>query len=74
MLGLVAVAVLQIGGHRQRRRLDDRAGIAQGFLTADRAFPITPAKGKRQAGAGRGQRLETQRSQHLRRTGIPRVG
>jgi hypothetical protein len=53
-LGGMAEAVLEVGGHRQRRRLDDHPGVRQGLVARDPAIPAAEAEGA--AGAGRGER------------------
>ncbi|MNR33300.1 hypothetical protein D3C85_1509630 [compost metagenome] len=59
-LGIVAKTILQIGGHRQGRGIDNGAGIVEGFFQAHGAFGVRSPQAEGQAGTGGGQGLEAQ--------------
>jgi hypothetical protein len=64
--------VLQIGGHRERSRLDELGRVAQRLLPRDRAVDASQRRGV--AAARGGQGLEAERGQDPGRAHIPRVG
>ena len=71
-VGIVAKPVLEVSGHRQRGSRHDRGRVGERLLPRDRV--VEPAQRGSESGAGGGQRLEAQRGQQLRRTGVPWVG
>ena len=54
----VAIAVFEIGGHRQRGRVGDVLRVGQGFGAAYAGGAILPAQRKGQPGAGGREGLE----------------
>ena len=70
--GRIGVAVLEVGRHRQRRGVDDRAGMRQRLVAGDRAIGAAETEGA--AGAGGGERLETETGQDARRADIVGIG
>jgi len=66
-----AVAVLQVGGHGQRRRARDGSCVVEHLLA--RGVAVEAAERRGVAAARRGQRLEAEARENAGRAGVPRV-
>src|SRR6266700_4428245 len=73
-LRLIAKTVLEVCRHRQRGRFGDGPRVHERFRAIDRSFAVRLADGVCESGARRGQRLESERREHLRRPRIPGIG
>ena len=74
ILGRVSVAVLEIGGDGEMRRVDDRLRIRERIIARDGAVAVAAAEHEGEAGAGGGERVEAEPREDARGAGVPRIG
>jgi hypothetical protein len=72
--GLVRVARLEVGVHRQRRRADDVAHVRQHRVAADGPLTVGQAAAEGEAARRRRQRLEAELLQEDGAADVPRIG
>ena len=69
-----AESILQIGGNRQERSVNDGFRVLQHSVERDRGIGINASSGEGVTGAGGGQSFEAQRRKNFCRSGAPRIG
>jgi hypothetical protein len=74
VLGAVAVSGLEIGVHRERRRLDDVRDVAEHHVSRQGQRRVGQRAREREAGARRGQRWKPELREEDGRAPVPGVG